>query len=80
LLPAPPEDLWSSPPRELGYTRIDRTADRFGRAYLLYSVAGDATDNQGLEKSNDSHLLSSPTHPDNPADFIWNRPSAWVIP
>ena len=80
LLPAPPEDLWSSPPRELGYTRIDRTADRFGRAYFLYSVAGDAIDNQGLEKSNDSHLLSSPTHPDNPADFIWNRPSAWVIP
>ncbi len=80
LLPHEPEDLWAPAPQSLGYKRVDPATDRCGRAYLLYSVAGDGLDNAGLSPGNDTEWLFRQSRPDGPADFVWNRPAFTPTP
>lgn len=55
FLPSLPLDPWSEKP--FGYRRIDPATDGQGRAYLLYSIGSDATDNGG-------HVDPAYTRPD----------------
>lgn len=80
LLAREPEDLWAAAPQSLGYKRVDPATDRYGRDYLLYTVAGDGLDNAGLSPDDNTEWLSRPNRPDGPADFVWNRPAVTPTP
>lgn len=66
--PLPADPFRGTP---LGYKRVDPATDRFGRAYILYSVGKDLTDNNGTDTP---QMVLSPAATPPGTDFIINDP------
>jgi len=86
FMPQVPIDPWSGKP--LGYRRVDRSSDPFGRPYLIYSLGPDGSDDGGAEGIDITEIgrVQRPRRPDeatpgsdvqlNKVEPLMHRPGA----
>ena len=75
ILSGIPTDPFASDGRFI-YTRVDPTADPFGRSYLLYSVGHDGTDDGGQVIDDQPQNALERDHPGT--DYVFNLPRPTV--